>query len=583
MKTTRWINRSAVALALLGALMGIGMVVLGRADSGIRLVVHGDRIVVGEVLPYSAAAGVQPARAVPVGQAQIDPSAGLSPGMIVTTLNERTIIRLPAYVYGSPEPTADPVTGEYPAPIPNGVEPAVPTLAVDAGQLPQLAAEPVRSLYAVAPGDLAAWTPDSAAGISFWTPWWLMTGGAFTWAAGLLALFLAAWWLASGRAGATLRGMAWPVATAAAAPLLLWPLEASGSPAGVTLFSILLPISMLPMAGGLIRRVETPGERVLALTGAAACAVGTAAVGLARLAGGPLAGTEQALVISALASGITLLPALAAADAERSRQTPDGTAERRVIAGSGLAAAGSTPFFAVQSAIGPFPMALPLWLAAVAIANRLTIRPLARLASRAQQQRDLVVAVTEAERARVAADIHDDALQELTMLVRRLDAAGDAEGAEIARGVSDRLRAICGDLRLPILDDLGVGPALDWLVLRMERIAGGPVRLERSEGPRPPADVELALFRVAQEALANAVKHGATPISVRYRQAEGSASLSVDDSGPGIDPGAVERATGEGRYGLTNMAQRAEAISAILDVRRWPGGGTHVQVEWRAK
>ena len=82
----------------------------------------------------------------------------------------------------------------------------------------------------------------------------------------------------------------------------------------------------------------------------------------------------------------------------------------------------------------------------------------------------------------MAADIHDDALQELTLLVRRLDAAGDAEGADIARGVSDRLRAICGDLRLPILDDLGVGPALDWLVLRIERLAGGEVRLERSDG-----------------------------------------------------------------------------------------------------
>ena len=102
------------------------------------------------------------------------------------------------------------------------------------------------------------------------------------------------------------------------------------------------------------------------------------------------------------------------------------------------------------------------------------------------------------------------------MLVHRLDAAGDTEGADIARTVSDRLRAICGDLRLPILDDLGVGPALDWLVLRIERLAGGEVRLERSDGTRPPADVELAFFRVAQEALSNAVKHGRPPIVVRY-------------------------------------------------------------------
>ena len=183
----------------------------------------------------------------------------------------------------------------------------------------------------------------------------------------------------------------------------------------------------------------------------------------------------------------------------------------------------------------------------------------------------------------MAADIHDDALQELTLLVRRLDAAGDTEGADIARGVSDRLRAICGDLRLPILDDLGVGPALDWLVLRIERLAGGEVRLERADGTRPPPDVELAFFRVAQEALSNAVKHGRPPIVVRYRSSDGAASLSIDDAGSGITPDAGDRAERAGHFGLLNMQQRAEGIGAILDVRRWPAGGTHVRLEWRAR
>ncbi|HEX5591024.1 MAG TPA: ATP-binding protein, partial [Candidatus Limnocylindrales bacterium] len=146
----------------------------------------------------------------------------------------------------------------------------------------------------------------------------------------------------------------------------------------------------------------------------------------------------------------------------------------------------------------------------------------------------------------------------------------------------DRLRAICGDLRLPILDDLGVGPALDWLVLRIERLAGGEVRLEKADGTRPPPDVELAFFRVAQEALGNAVKHGKPPIVVRYHSSDAGASLSVDDAGPGIAPDAGEIAEREGRFGLMNMQQRAEGIGAILDVRRWPSGGTHVAIEWRA-
>ena len=113
-------------------------------------------------------------------------------------------------------------------------------------------------------------------------------------------------------------------------------------------------------------------------------------------------------------------------------------------------------------------------------------------------------------------------------------------------------------------------------------MAGGEVRLERSDGARPPADVELAFFRVAQEALANAVKHGSPPIVVRYASTSSGVSLSIDDAGPGIDADAGAEAERSGHFGLLNMQQRAEAIGAILDVRRWPTGGTHVALEWRA-
>src|SRR5207253_11463088 len=128
---------------------------------------------------------------------------------------------------------------------------------------------------------------------------------------------------------------------------------------------------------------------------------------------------------------------------------------------------------------------LLIWIAVVLAAAKFTLRPLARIATRASLQRDLVVAAMEAERARLAADLHDDALQDVTMLMRRLEAAGDPEGADMARTVADRLRTISGDLRLPILDDLGVAPALDWLVTRVERMTGGDVRLDVTDGRRP--------------------------------------------------------------------------------------------------
>jgi signal transduction histidine kinase len=109
------------------------------------------------------------------------------------------------------------------------------------------------------------------------------------------------------------------------------------------------------------------------------------------------------------------------------------------------------------------------------------------------------------------------------------------------------------------------------------------VKLERTDGTRPPAAVELAFFRVAQEALSNAVKHGRPPIVVRYRSTPSGISLAIDDSGPGIADDAPADAERAGRFGLLNMAQRAEQIGAILDVKRWPSGGTHVALEWRPR
>jgi signal transduction histidine kinase len=354
------------------------------------------------------------------------------------------------------------------------------------------------------------------------------------------------------------------------------------SPALITAGGVIVVISMVPLALGLLDRIEDRDDRRVVGAAIAVCTV--AGIVLALVVGASDV-DRQGFARWVIVGAIPLIPGLAAAGPIQSRASRGaGTSSGRLLESTEYAVVGATPMVALATDLGPGPYLQPLWIwfAVILIAGRFTIKPLARLASRATLQRDLVVAATEAERARVAADIHDDALQELTLLVHRLDAAGDTEGADLARTVSDRLRAICGDLRLPILDDLGVGPALDWLVLRIERLAGGEVRLERTDGTRPPPDVELAFFRVAQEALSNAVKHGRPPIIVRYATTDGGASLTVDDAGPGIVEVADETTAGTGHFGLLNMQQRAEAIGAILDVRPWPGGGTHVKLDWRA-
>ena len=339
---------------------------------------------------------------------------------------------------------------------------------------------------------------------------------------------------------------------------------------------------MVPLALALAARVGESVDRRFAFVSIGACASAASVLAIAFVVT-PLERGTLADLRWIVTAAIPFVPGLIAAGPIN----PSALGNRRgpgpFLRSTELAVAGATPAFALMADHSPFIWPLVLWLGAIAVAGRFTVRPLARLATRATLQRDLIVAATEAERARLAADIHDDALQELTLLVRRLEASGDTEGAEIGRTVADRLRAICGDLRLPILDDLGVGPALDWLVLRIERLAGGEVRLERADDARHSPDVELAIFRVAQEALANAVKHGRPPIVVRYRSTPGGISLAIDDAGPGITDQAPADAERAGRFGLLNMAQRAEQIGAILDVKRWPTGGTHVALEWRPR
>jgi len=569
-------GRLTLILAATLLIAGWAALLLGRFDSGVRLGTAGPamigvtpRVVVTDVIPGSIAE-----------------QNGIQVGMVVTQLQGVTLIEVPNYIDPDPAmPSADPITGEIPPYTPT-IEPSHPRpVAIDPGLLERLISQPVTQLTAVQPTELAEATPYIAAveGVSLYDDGLDGIRRTMpTFALGVVLMLVISWWLASGRAGESIRGLAGGLGVATASPFLVRPLDATFSLPLVVLSGLLLTLAMVPLAWALLERIRDAADRRLVTYAVIGCVVAAAALAVVDAFNGPAYG--EGLARWTIIAAIPLLPGLAAAGPidRRAPDTGQTPASRRLLESAEYAVIGATPGVAVVS-VGP-ANGLPLvsWFLLILLAGRFTIRPLARIATRATLQRDLVVAATEAERARVAADIHDDALQELTLLVHRLDAAGDAEGADIARTVSDRLRAICGDLRLPILDDLGVGPALDWLVIRIERLAGGEVRLERSDGTRPPPEVELAFFRVAQEALSNAVKHGTPPIVVRYATTPSGASLSIDDAGPGIEPDAGETAGRAGRFGLLNMQQRAEAIGAILDVRRWPSGGTHVALDWRA-
>jgi signal transduction histidine kinase len=554
----------AASVGIVALTLGAMALVVGRVELGVTLRQEGDRVVVDWVANNSPAA-----------------RQGLEPGMVLLHINGHELIRLPQHVCPDVGEDCSDELGNDVAPV---LEPLVPTVVpIDAGLVNQLIHAPVLDFDAIRPSDLASFNPDSWYCASFPGSWYVsnLQGAAWGLLVGAFVLIVGGWWLATGRAGASLQPLGVPLAVATAMSFLVAPLDATWHGAAQMAAGILVPFGVAPLGLALATRIEEPEVRGVARMATVGSAFGAMLIGASPLLA-PGSNPSADLIWTAAVAASVLIPGLAAAGPLRRLDSASGATGGRLLQSAELAVAGATPLMSLLTSPRDV-LLLPLtaWLVGIAIAARSTIRPLARLAVRAQLQRDLIVAATEAERARVAADIHDDALQELTLLVHRLDEAGDDEGADIARTVSDRLRAICGDLRLPILDDLGVGPALDWLVLRIERLSGGEVRLEREDGTRPPADVELAFFRVAQEALGNAVKHGAPPIVVRYRATDAGASLSVDDAGPGIVPDAAETAEREGHFGLMNMHQRAEAIGAILDVRRWPSGGTHVALEWR--
>jgi signal transduction histidine kinase len=356
------------------------------------------------------------------------------------------------------------------------------------------------------------------------------------------------------------------LALALAAPLAMLSLRGGGSPS-TQLLIVLWPLAVLPLGialGGSPSRPDGAWLIAGAMTGAAI------AFGIpAYFDGEPsiaLATVEIALIM-----GIALVPALVAAGR---RPVPDPTHAWQVLLGLAPLAGGVV--LTVPSA-GLVVLAAGLF--AIALVSRATLRPLARAASQAVTQRDFTVAAVESERQRLAAEIHDGPLQALLLLGQQLEAHGQRDSAASARAIAVELRDVAGELRLPLLDDLGVGPALDWLADRARRLSGVTVTVAYEGLHRPPPEVELAAFRIAQEALANAIRHGEPPIVITYRTTGERVSLSVDDAGRGFQ---TEIARGSGSHGLLNMAQRAEQIGARLELLRRPDRGMHVGVEWPA-
>jgi signal transduction histidine kinase len=390
------------------------------------------------------------------------------------------------------------------------------------------------------------------------------------------------------------------VCPAIVGPLALYPIFgpvlALDSAAATAFVAVLLLASTLPMVIAIVRlppgdhgnlaRAAVPalglGTFFLVIVPVAASNPGLATASAPIATPASTAGWAARLLVLAV---LTWPPAVAFTVLLR-RQRPQGTRPAgEVLGDAALLVAAVGPVVTASVLLIPWMQALPLiGLAALLLfaASRVAVRPLAAISARAAAQRDLAVTTSEAERARLAADLHDGPLQDLLLLARSLEARNDPDGARLARDVADELREVSGDLRLPVLDDLGTGPALDWLAARVRRLTGLDVATEWDADGRPPGQVELAAFRIAQEAVSNAVRHGRPPIRVRCRSTADGLRLTIEDAGDGRGLDALTSPTAPGgmRRGMLGMAQRAEQIGATLDVRRGEGRGTIVVLEW---
>lgn len=186
----------------------------------------------------------------------------------------------------------------------------------------------------------------------------------------------------------------------------------------------------------------------------------------------------------------------------------------------------------------------------------------------------------EAERSRIAHELHDSVAQSAAALARRLDLAADGDPADLAeatgqaRALVRELRQVIAGMRPPVLDDLGLVPALRQLAGE----AGIAVTLALDCPGRPARAIETALFRMVQEGLSNARAHAGPGAQVQVRLDETATGyrLDISDDGAGFDPERLPPAPSGSGLGLAYMRERIARLGGRLVIASAPGGGTRL-------
>jgi two-component system sensor histidine kinase UhpB len=205
-----------------------------------------------------------------------------------------------------------------------------------------------------------------------------------------------------------------------------------------------------------------------------------------------------------------------------------------------------------------------------------------------------VISSQEDEQRRIARDLHDTILQDISALLIRLEICKlEPEGVsveaiddmrEIVTKTIDSVHTVIKDLRPTLLDDLGIDAAIMWLVNKHLTKRGIKCHVEARSPIRKrlPSSVEVALFRILQEAIINITRHAnAQNVYVALQAAESALLISIEDDGDGFDIHDVMRLPSEnGRgLGIMGMKERASLVEARLDIFSLPGKGTRLCVE----
>jgi signal transduction histidine kinase len=373
--------------------------------------------------------------------------------------------------------------------------------------------------------------------------------------------------------------------------------------------SVILPIAMLVAAQPLFLSGSLAAE---ILAGVAVCAGGAlAAVAFATwrrllvvplIAGLALAAAQVGTILAApdafdgvdaarvpLAAGLSTIALASVLDRRRVVEflTGRGGPAFVDVLYLGLAVA-----LVLAGILGIVPLVPAIVVTGVAIAaypawRRATIAALDGLVT-TQARRDAAIRAVEGERSRLAREIHDAPLQELSGVIRRLETVPGAEHeADTLREVAGQLRDVATTLHPPVLQDLGLAASLEDLGDQLSVTAPDwrvSVEVDDLTGTgRPRPEVELAAFRVAQEASSNAIAHsGGHHLGIAGSVASEAIELSITDDGHGLSEEDARSARRTGHFGLDSMRERAEAVGASTSIAT-SGQGVLIRFHWECR